>query len=225
MLLTTIRRRFTVAIMSILFLTLLLPLNILPDTALGKTAGIIDNSQKFPAWGTTIAYLNSIDVYSNGASINNAINSTYGLEYQCVELVQRFFAQNWGTPKTWPNVAFAFQMFDNPPSGVKAIGNGTSPGPVRGDAIVFAETPGFPDGHVAIVTDVSNGYVYFVEQNWGVQGHWGQDRLGISSTNFIQNRGTLPVRGWLHDAKNTDLYLTGLLRSRNRSAWHFQCWL
>lgn len=174
-----------------------------------KPAGIINNTQVYPQWGTQIANVDGIPVYSNGADTNNAVSSTYGLEYQCVELVQRYFAKTWkNTPAKWPNVSSAYQMFDYPPSGVQAIKNGSSPGPVRGDAIVFNKASGFPNGHVAIVTDVAGGQIYFAEQNWSTgvgQATWGQDSLPISKSNYISPRGVLPVRGWLHDINNTGL--------------------
>jgi len=159
------------------------------------------NKPGWPTWGTVIVPAGNwggVNVYSNGGDVNNACWDTFGYKYQCVELVQRLYAQKWGYPNIWTGVGCASQMMENHPSDIVAIWNGNSPPPRWGDALVF----GSPDGcgHVAVVTRVEGGRVYFVEQNWSM---WGEDSLRIDSGNHIENRGTYWVRGWLHSPRNS----------------------
>ena len=118
--------------------------------------------------------------------------------------MQRFFAAVWGVRPNkdnlnfhWPNVGSAIDMFSNPASGVSAVPNGTTePPPIAGDAIVFDVKAGWPDGHVGIITAVSDGYVWFMQQN---EGDLGKDKLPIDAQMNIDNSKTMypKVRGWL----------------------------
>ena len=164
-----------------------------------------NNMSGCPAWGSVLVSAsswNGVDVFSNGGDVNNACSGTYGYNYQCVELAQRFFAQKWVYPNHW-NVTYAYQMFDTHPGDTIAIANGGSPAPVWGDALVFGGgTGGY--GHVAVITSVSNGRVYFAEENWGSSGNYtGQGNLAINGSNTIETRGSYYVRGWIHSPKNT----------------------
>ena len=154
----------------------------------------------WPAYGSVIVpegNWNGVDVFSNGGDVNNACSATYGQQYQCVELAQRFFAIKWGYTSRW-NVEYASQMFNKHPSGTISYPNGSSIPPVWGDALVFGGgTGGY--GHVAVVTGVSNGRVNFVEQNWTSSG---QASLVIDGNNHIENRGTYTVLGWVHASQN-----------------------
>src|SRR5262249_39026453 len=118
----------------------------------------------WPAYGSVLTTVDGQDVDSNGGYTDNGYQpnctGTYGLEFQCVELVQRYFAVMWGDPSHW-GVNYAYQMMETHPSDTIAIPNGSSPGPQRGDALVFS---GETTGHVAIVTGVSGGQITFAEQ-------------------------------------------------------------
>jgi hypothetical protein len=58
-----------------------------------------------PGCGTELTSFNGVAAYSNGADQctgnSCAENGTYGYEYQCVELAQRYFAQKFGTTAIW----------------------------------------------------------------------------------------------------------------------------
>jgi CHAP domain len=163
----------------------------------------------FSAFGTLIAPIDNILVYSNGGNVNNMQNGMYGYQYQCVELIQRYSALKWHYPNIWGGVTYAYQMMENHPNAdkngnpqpINAIWNpananaaGSWPGPQRGDALVFAPTSDGSNGagHVALVTDVSGGNVYFVEQNFS---RYGAHFLPITSNNYIAPRGVNAVRG------------------------------
>lgn len=54
--------------------------------------------------------LDGVAVYSNGGDLDNGCLGTYGVPYQCVELVQRYFARRWGYPPVWRGVGGAADM-------------------------------------------------------------------------------------------------------------------
>src|ERR1700745_3880414 len=61
-------------------------------------------------WAGASAALGDINVYSNGDG-NEDSAQTYGLQYECVELAQRWASIRFGAPAIWP-VAYAYQMWD-----------------------------------------------------------------------------------------------------------------
>src|SRR6266568_2943679 len=225
-------RRLTLVTVFTLILPLALLLQLIPTLTAVPPARAstfpqwpAHNVYGFPGWGVNITSVDGVTVYSNGGDTNNARvpMDTYGYKYQCVELIQRFFATKWGYKNTW-NISVAAQMMDNPPSTNNSgnplpkidqyWNNGTATQvPLRGDALVFANgTPYGANhpGHVALVTGTSNGRVYFVEQNWTP---FGQDSLPISFSNGhyimsttgadVADRSGYTIRGWLHSEANT----------------------
>jgi hypothetical protein len=160
---------------------------------------LTDTINGWPAWGSVIipgSNWNGVNVYSNGGDYNDACSSTYGYQYQCVELVQRLFSQ-WINVSIWPNVTSAYQMFANHPSGTTAISNGGSPGPQWGDALVFSGGPnGY--GHAAAISSVSNNQVTIVEQNFNPNA---TRTLSMSGTT-ISNPSGYTVLGWVHANAN-----------------------
>jgi len=179
----------------------------LPSTcpAAARPGSIVDDPLAFPAWGTQVAEVDGVPVCSNGKDFQNWFDTEFGYEYQCVQFVQWYFANRWGIRPRW-GVNYAFEMSkpNKIPPGVRLFKNGTSPGPTRGDALVFDQTEVFPGGHVAIVTDVTGGKVYIAEQNFQInlQASWGQGWLEIDANNTISATGRPPVIGWLHAEKN-----------------------
>ncbi|NPV40510.1 MAG: CHAP domain-containing protein [Anaerolineae bacterium] len=153
-----------------------------------------------PNYGTKMvdaSYWEGVDVYSNGNNTDTSVSGTYGYEYQCVELVQRFYSSMFGYVARW-GVSTASEMFTKHPSGITAYKNGSSTKPVWGDVIVF-------DGHVAIVTHWDGSKLYFVEQNWCDSSKQGVDSINVTIKNgkyTIPARGGLSVKGWLHSSKN-----------------------
>ena len=167
-----------------------------------------------PGWGpeTPPVTYDGEPVCANGTwKYVDGPSSGYGTEWQCVELVQRFFADRWGIrpgpnhSPIWPGVSSASQMFSAVPPGVVAYKNGdTKHPPVPGDALVFASWGVLRAGHVAIVSAVSPTQITFVQQN--VSGR-PQDFLPVNGTATIADtvsiqHGYPPVLGWLHATKN-----------------------
>ena len=112
-----------------------------------------------PSCGTTMATFNGIPAKSNGANqcTGNSCGGygTYGYQYQCVELAQRYFGELYGTTPIW--YGNAIDLCDTKPSGVSKTSN-----PIPGDLVVF-NTGTY--GHVAVITSISGGYINVIEQN------------------------------------------------------------
>ncbi len=127
--------------------------------------------------GPAIVYYNATDRIS--------VPGTFGLNYECVELVQRYWYlmrwitgtanKKWGAhaadmPAHIPKDASAkpqpqavwFQQ-DNGPTTPKGAKPTTSPR--AGDILVFGVAAGWSLGHVALITGVSSTRVTFIQQN------------------------------------------------------------
>jgi hypothetical protein len=154
-------------------------------------------------WGKVLTRLDGVAVYSNAGDVDNGCDGTYGILYQCVELVQRYFALRWGYPPIWSGVADAADMSAQHPPDVAFIPNGGTPGPREGDALLFY---GGPAGHVALVkrVDLRDGRLDVVEENWSPTGQatltiYPDGSLGIRDSAY----GSYVVAGWLHSPQNT----------------------
>jgi len=58
-----------------------------------------------------------VDVYGSDNPHSEPTNYKYGQKWQCVEVVQRLYAQFWGYKPIWP-VAYAKQMYDSAPGDI-----------------------------------------------------------------------------------------------------------
>jgi len=116
--------------------------------------------------GSTSAKSNGVDT---GTGYSCAGPGSYGLRYQCVELVMRHFITHW---KIWWH-GNAGELLDTAkiksrytygsPADVKVYLNGDSAHPpVPGDAIVWKNGE---FGHVALVIATRSGWVDIMEQN------------------------------------------------------------
>lgn len=137
----------------------------------------------------------------------------FGDKWHCVELIQRYYYVRFGYEKKWIypftkfNLEEAWQAFDDGyhPSRMTAYNNGSSQRPQSGDVLVFGKGDGWTLGHVALVTQVANARIYFVQQN--VRSNF-QDSLPIDANNRIGSENRYPdVRGWLHDTARDEFEL------------------
>ena len=121
-----------------------------------------------PIFGTMIGTFNGVPAYSNGSvdSVSNEYNSlagiNTGMEWQCVEYVNRYYYVIYGL-----NIRIAGQnanqYYDNPSSrGLVSYANGGIATPQVGDILCFS---GGPAGHVAIVRNVGATSVTVIQQN------------------------------------------------------------
>jgi hypothetical protein len=160
-------------------------------------------------WGTVLARLDGVAVYSNAGNVDNGCAAPFGIAYQCVELVQRYFALRWHYPNIWSGVAAAADMRFHHPPGVVFVPNGGSPGPREGDALLFY---GGAFGHVALIrkVDLHTRQLDLVEENWSPTG---EAQVPIYSGTWVGIRnsayGSYTVAGWLHSLANTGPSLAG----------------
>lgn len=164
------------------------------------------------------------------ANLNDAaVPSGLGLEWQCVELVQRYFyGKGWTTVPTW---TWKDSAAADMPTGIPKNGNGYPEAtfdkigsllvaPRAGDILVFGKVTGsWNTGHVALITGVSSTRVTFIEQNVSLKGLGpiARDQVAITkrgsglgakftiaSTSLEHPSLTYPtVLGWIHAVKNT----------------------
>lgn len=119
----------------------------------------------------------------------------YGLKYQCVELIRRYYAQAQGIDtSTWAGNAVAYYNTASE-KGLTAYPNGGSESPAPGDVLVFQ---GSTYGHVAIVITVSDARVEIIEQNWSRNVGQTAIPMTVADGKFtIAHRGRYRVLGWL----------------------------
>ncbi|HZU76857.1 MAG TPA: CHAP domain-containing protein, partial [Dehalococcoidia bacterium] len=131
---------------------------------------------------------------------------TFGLEFQCNELAQRYAYYAWGEPASWygygGDQGSAYQMWNAAPAlpvPLAQYANGGGTLPRVGDLMIFNQgwLGSYWDGagHVAVVSNVDtvDGYVSVVEQN---ATSTGTDTFALSGTT-VTAYGYTPVMGWL----------------------------
>ncbi|MFQ5578983.1 MAG: CHAP domain-containing protein [Nitrospiria bacterium] len=128
--------------------------------------------------------------------------SVYGLKYQCVEYVRRFYhlvkgiETRGGMPgRGWDGNANTYFKSAGE-MGLEAMENGGPTPPLPDDIISFT---GGAHGHVAIITAVTNNHIEFIEQNFSLSG---RGRVAYNPlTHHVAGRhvqgATLSVEGWL----------------------------
>ena len=157
---------------------------------------------------------NGVDVYSNGSTGNVTYDYSapaVGMKWQCVEVCQRFYKARGWYSGIFPNVDYAYQIYDAAPNmGMQHHDNNTGYVPVPGDMIVFS---GGTAGHVSVVDHVDSNYVYVVEQNWN--NSTGKSTLSLNGSQIGNHDSNHPVRGIVHSPNNpytnapsTDLYVS-----------------
>lgn len=163
--------------------------------------GIIE-AQATYSCGDAMTTIDGVEVRSNGVNQGSTAScggqGTYGLLYQCTELVDRYFGHNWTSTygnDYFPNATTnGFLSFTNGQSAIP---------PQHGDAVGFNHANNI--GHVALIDKVianTNGTftVEIVEQNWD---NGGAGRAQLSMTKdaqgrlAIENRGNYTTQGWL----------------------------
>ncbi len=168
-----------------------------------------------PSWCNLLvsgADWGGVPVYSNGTSVNNICTDTYGLKFQCVELVQRYYwekvGHDTGTGSPRWGIASAYQAWNTHPASLVPCANGGGSTPQHGDILIWkGEGVYYPHGHVAVVSHIEGGRVYYVQQNVSSVGGWGSREWKdgrIQDTYII---------GWLHHQRGDTTPPTGGLTS------------
>lgn len=118
----------------------------------------------------------------------------YGTRWQCVELFNRFFAQQYGIQPIHADARELFVKAATVP-GLESRPNGGSHPPEPGDALVFGGTR---TGHVAIVVKVTSDHVHVVEQN--VPGDGTNAYAYHPATRTVAVPPPAIALGWIHAA-------------------------
>lgn len=125
---------------------------------------------------------NGVDVYQNGRETNvfgrNTTSDGYnlGLKYQCVEFVKRYYYEYYRhkMPNSYGHAKefFDFSLADGGYNTDRALTQYRNPSyskPQQGDIIVFGPTPNNSYGHIAIISQVGENHIQFVQQNGGAK--------------------------------------------------------
>ena len=131
--------------------------------------------------GQEIDSFNGVPVYYNGGVSNvsgrnlSSDGYNYGLEWQCVEFVKRYYYDNLNhkMPNSYGNALNFFNpnIPDGQMNNDRDLHQFTNPSltkPKVNDLLIFDKTQFNPYGHVAIVTEVSENKIEIVQQNAGV---------------------------------------------------------
>lgn len=125
----------------------------------------------------------------------------YGIEWQCVELVNRFLEQEGFDPNMiWGNADDVWRnaQDSNQTAYLTEHANGSGYRPVPGDIIVWGGGAQ-GEGHVSIVNSVSNGLIQWVEQDDSTTGSF-TAQLGANGT--LSDYGDLYPVGFIHANRN-----------------------
>jgi len=158
--------------------------------------------------GDVIDSHEGIPVFYNGKSITNVKGRNlssdgynYGLKWQCVEYVKRFYHQKFG--HKMPNsYGHAKEFFDknlgdvafNADRGLMQYRNVRYDRPQVNDILVYDSYKHNPFGHIGIVAEVGSDYIILVQQNVGEKS---RQKLKLVEYNGIQTVADFDVLGWL----------------------------
>ncbi len=183
-----------------------------PDNSFASTALTV-----YTKTGTvlTTSTFDSVNVYSNGKNVGTPKG-----QYQCVELIKRYYAQldparfgsngSFDSSKWSVSTGYARDYFTENPAGkglIQVQNNGSPLLP--GDIVVFDSTSTHPEGHVAIIDSVvttSSTEVEIIEQNWSSTG---RAKLSLDSTHKLLERGSFAILGLLRSAAPVNLRPVG----------------
>ena len=143
-------------------------------------------------------------------AINTCINGTYiGLEYECVEFVNRYYLSVYGKDMASPRKNAKDYYNTASDRGLIAYENGKSDVvPQIGDILV-SEGDGTSSnvGHVAIVKEVATDYIIVAHQNWSNKSADKALNFSIKREgNYIHPFSTdnsYPIKGWLRLSNNS----------------------
>lgn len=183
------------------------------ETTHFSTYGVALATTTKKPYGTLLGKVNGVEVYSNGCldpstaacgghpdtyNTNNAGGYNTGLMWQCVELVNRYFLQQYGLQIRVAGEN-ANQYYKNASArGLLRYPNAGAESPRVGDILV-SEVGKY--GHVAIVSKVTTDTVYYAQQNFN------EGPADLESTLKLTQQGgnytlanfspSYPIVGWV----------------------------
>lgn len=164
------------------------------------------------SYGTSVGSFDGVDAYSNGS--NTHVSGAYsccGMEWQCVEYVNRYYVQRLGHTNL-KGTGHARSYFATASSkGLVAFANESTTPPAVGDMLVSEGRPGSESakyGHIALVREVGPSYVKVIHQNWANDSSDNEKTLSMSVSGgsytvsgFSQS---YPVTGWLRRPESSE---------------------
>lgn len=159
--------------------------------------------------GDVVDSLNGVKVFYNGSVSNvngrNLAEDGYnlGLKYQCVEFVKRYYYEyyNHKMPDSWGHAKdfFDASLADgskNQKRDLLQFSNPSMSRPEVGDLLIFDGTRFNQYGHVAIVSEVFDDEIEFIQQNPGPMGK-SRERISLQYKNGKWELGGSQTLGWL----------------------------
>jgi hypothetical protein len=172
-------------------------------------------------FGKEIGSFNGVPAYSNGSVANDSqIRISTGLEWQCVEYVNRYYSVVYGMDLTAIREN-AYQFFDNAALlGLQPFPNSGAVRPEIGDILCFkGGASGL--GHVAIIREVGTNFVNAIQQNLknDAKANSLKYNMSVNSGHYRISNATLGTnyicQGWLRKPAATGrLTITGIKRSQ-----------
>jgi surface antigen len=159
--------------------------------------------------GEKIDSFNNIPVYYNGSTATNLGRNrstdgyNYGLKYQCVEFVKRYYYDhlNHKMPNTFghakdyynPNLKDNERNYDRD---LLQFSNPSNTKPKINDILIFDANSFNPYGHVAIVSKVKEDEIEIIQQN---PGRFGSSReiIDLKKVNNQWKLDNASILGWL----------------------------
>lgn len=177
----------------------------------GDPTGVVSQAWTAEPCGKVLATYDGTDAKSNGTDTGTGNScggtGTYGLQYQCVELVMRHWKTHWnirfyGNAKDLlAHAKSASYYASGSPTDVEVWNNGDAAHPPKaGDMLVW--TTG-TYGHVALITAVTSTNVSIIEQNVSGVTPQGKYTLGYNGTTVAGRWSQPGPAGWIHAKKNT----------------------
>jgi surface antigen len=176
----------------------------------GDPIGVISQAWTAEPCGAVLATYDGTAAKSNGGNTGTGSScggtGTYGLQYQCVELVMRHWKTHWnlrfyGNAKDLLAHAKSSSYYaSGSPADVEVWNNGDATHPPKaGDMIVWTSGT---YGHVALITNVTSSTVDIIEQN--VSGVTPQGKYTLKyDGKTVAGRWSQPgPAGWIHAKKN-----------------------
>ena len=150
------------------------------------------------AFGVRVGIFNNIPAHSNGTTGTVGPADAWGLTYQCVHYVNRYYAVFYGH-RNLRGTGNANQYYGTAAAkGLRAHANGGRTRPQVGDMLT---SNGGSYGHIAIVRAVGVDYVDVIHQNWSNGAADNSKRLAMRVVNGTYTvsgfSGAYPVQGWL----------------------------
>ena len=143
-------------------------------------------SSSSSSFGTKVGSYNGVNAYSNGSvgyysNVSNYYNGyRTGIEWQCVEYVDRYYKTIYNKNITGGNANTYYS--DASSKGLNRAANGSTDKPRPGNILCSAGAKG-NYGHVAIIREVGSDYIKVIQQNWSNNSSDNSKKLSMTYKN------------------------------------------